>query len=133
MAIFHPLYCTDNTSSEGITALSISMTSSLLLVGTAAGLIHLYDIASHQLLRSISAHKGMSITFLATMLKPPDLVGHISLSLNVSSSADAKDVVPVRPVAPFQRMKDPRAREAHEVTMMLPIQNEVAHCLSSRI
>lgn len=133
MAIFHPLYCTDNTSSEGITALSISMTSSLLLVGTAAGLIHLYDIASHQLLRSISAHKGMSITFLATMLKPPDLVGHISLSLNVSSSADAKDVVPVRPVAPFQRMKDPRAREAHEVTMMLPIQNEVTHCLSSRI
>lgn len=109
------------------------MTSSLLLVGTAAGLIHLYDIASHQLLRSISAHKGMSITFLATMLKPPDLVGHISLSLNVSSSADAKDVVPVRPVAPFQRMKDPRAREAHEVTMMLPIQNEVTHCLSSRI
>ena len=133
MAIFHPLYCTDNTSSEGITALSISMTSSLLLVGTGSGLIHLYDIASHQLLRSISAHKGMSITFLATMLKPPDLVGHISLSLNVSSSADAKDVVPVRPVAPFQRMKDPRAREAHEVTMMLPIQNEVTHCLSSRI
>lgn len=102
-------------------AISISMTTSLLLVGTVSGLIHLYDIASHQLLRSISAHKGMSITFLATMLKPPDLVGHISLS----SSADAKDVIPVRHVAPFQRMKDPKARETHEVTMMLPIQDEV--------
>ncbi|KIM68122.1 hypothetical protein SCLCIDRAFT_1209520 [Scleroderma citrinum Foug A] len=108
------------TMSEGVMAISISMTTSLLLVGTVSGLIHLYDIASHQLLRSISAHKGMSITFLATMLKPPDLVGHISLS----SSADAKDVIPVRHVAPFQRMKDPKAREAHEVTMMLPVQDE---------
>ncbi|KAL4062481.1 WD40-repeat-containing domain protein [Scleroderma citrinum] len=115
------------TVGEGVTALSISMTTSLLLVGTTSGLIHLYDIASHQLLRSISAHKGMSITFLATMLKPPDLVGHISLSLNVSSSAEAKDVIPVRPVAPFQRMKDPKAREAHEVTMMLPVQDKTLY------
>lgn len=115
------------TVDQPVTALSISITASLLLVGTATGLIHIYDIASHQLLRSISAHKGMSVTLLATMLKPPDLVGHISLSLNVASSAEAKDVIPVKPVAPFQRMRDPKAREAHEVTMMLPVQDKTPY------
>lgn len=59
------------------------------------------------------------------MLKPPDLVGHISLSLNLGSSADAKDIIPMRPVVPFHRMKDSKAREAHEVAMMLPVQEEV--------
>lgn len=111
--------------SQPITVLTISLTSSLLLVGTATGLIHIYDIASHQLLRTISAHKGMSISHLTTMLKPPDLVGHISLSLNLGSSADAKDIIPMRPVVPFHRMKDSKAREAHEVAMMLPVQEEV--------
>ncbi|OJA12435.1 hypothetical protein AZE42_08093 [Rhizopogon vesiculosus] len=43
------------------------------------------------------------------MLKPPDLIGHISLSLNLGSSFDAKDV---------------KAREAHEVMMMLPVPPE---------
>jgi pre-rRNA-processing protein IPI3 len=94
-------------------------------VGTATGLIHIYDITSHQLLRTISTHKGMSISHLATMLKPPDLVGHISLSLNIGSSADAKDIIPMRPVVPFHRMKDSKAREAHEVAMILPVQDEV--------
>ncbi|KAI6122663.1 WD40-repeat-containing domain protein [Pisolithus croceorrhizus] len=115
------------TVDQPVTALAMSITTSLLLVGTATGLIHVYDIASHQLLRSISAHKGMSITLLATMLKPPDLVGHISLSLNVASSAEAKDVIPVKPVAPFQRMRDPKARETHEVTMMLPVQDKTPY------
>lgn len=109
---------------QPITAITISLTSSLLLVGTATGLIHIYDITSHQLLRTISTHKGMSISHLATMLKPPDLVGHISLSLNIGSSADAKDIIPMRPVAPFHRMKDSKAREAHEVAMILPVQDE---------
>ena len=54
------------------------------------------------------------------MLKPPDLIGHISLSLNLGSFSDAKDVIPVRPVVPFYRMKDTKARDAHEVTMMAP-------------
>jgi pre-rRNA-processing protein IPI3 len=111
--------------SQPITALTISLTGSLLLVGTATGLVHLYDIASHQLLRTISTHKGMSISHLATMLKPPDLIGHVSLSLNVGSFSDAKDVIPVRPVVPFHRMKDAKARDAHEVMMMLPVQVEV--------
>lgn len=111
---------------QPVTALCISMSGSLLVVGTASGLIHVYDIASHQLLRTISTHKSMSISFLATMLRPPDLVGHISLSLNVASVTDARDVMPVRPVAAFHRMRDVNARELHEVSMMLPITNEVS-------
>lgn len=58
------------------------------------------------------------------MLKPPDLVGHISLSLSVGSSADAKDIIPMRPIVPFHRTKDSKARETHEVAMILPVQDE---------
>ncbi|KAK7686421.1 hypothetical protein QCA50_010645 [Cerrena zonata] len=103
---------------QSITTLSISLTSSHLLVGTQPGLIQIYDIASHQLLRTISTHKGFSITHLSTMLKPPDLVGHVSLSLG--GAGDAKEPMPVRHITPFQRMRDPKAREAHEVGIMLP-------------
>ncbi|CAL1714772.1 unnamed protein product [Somion occarium] len=108
--------------SQPITTLAISLTSSLLLVGTATGLIQIYDIASHQLLRTISTHKGFSITHLSTMLKPPDLVGHVSLSLGTGSTPDARESIPVKPVTPFQRMRDPKARELHEVAIMLPAQ-----------
>ncbi|OJA17519.1 hypothetical protein AZE42_08249 [Rhizopogon vesiculosus] len=76
-----------------ITALTISLIGSLRFVGTAAGTVHIYDIASHQLLRTISMHKGMSISHLATMLKPPDLIGHISLSLNLGNFSDVKDII----------------------------------------
>lgn len=107
---------------QPIKALTLSLTSSLLLVGTGDGLIHLYDVASHQLLRSILTHKGLSITHLRTMLKPPDLIGHVSLSLNAGGSVDAKEGLPQRPVAAFQRMQDPNAREAHEIAVKLPIQ-----------
>jgi pre-rRNA-processing protein IPI3 len=109
---------------DAITALAISLTSSLLLVGTAAGLIYVYDIPSHQPLRTISTHQGYSITCLASILKPPDLIGHISLSLAINSVADAKDVIP-KPVSPFQRTRDAKAREAHEVPMTLPAQKTV--------
>jgi len=54
------------------------------------------------------------------MLKPPDLIGHVSLSLNVSSTADAKDSIPVKPVVQFHRTKDPKMREAHDTSMILP-------------
>ncbi|KAK0202802.1 WD40 repeat-like protein [Desarmillaria ectypa] len=105
---------------QDVTCLSISFTGSLLLVGTSLGLIHIYDIASHQLLRVISTHKGFSITYLATMLKPLDLIGHISLSMNFT---DARDVIPVKPVLPFQRMRDAKTRDMHEVSLLLPPRN----------
>ncbi|KAH7929113.1 WD40 repeat-like protein [Leucogyrophana mollusca] len=107
---------------QPITTLALSLTTSLLLVGTATGLILVHDVASHQLLRTISTHKGVPITHLATLLKPPDLFGHISLNLSPSVSLNSADLIPVRPVAPFQRMRDAKAREAHEVAMILPVQ-----------
>ena len=108
--------------------MTISLSSSLLLVGTATGILQIFDIASHQPLRNFSTHKGFSITHIQTMLKPPDLIGHVSLSLNVGSAADPRETIPVRPVAPFQRMRDPKTREAHEVVMMLPTSASVCFC-----
>ncbi|KAH8832482.1 WD40-repeat-containing domain protein [Flagelloscypha sp. PMI_526] len=109
--------------SEPVTALVISLTGSLLLVGTSIGLIHVYDIPSSQRLRTISSHKGTPITYLKTLPKPLDLIGHVSLSLipPSSSSADGiKDIVPTKPILPFQRIKDSKAREAHEISVLLP-------------
>lgn len=103
----------------------MSLTSTNLLVGTSDGLIHIYDVPSHQLLRTISNHKGMSIAHLQTMVKPPDLMGHISLEFRSGSSNDAKDTIPVKPVMNFQKTRDPKPRHAHEITAMLPAGNKV--------
>ncbi len=100
--------------------MAISLTSSMLLVGTIAGLIYVYDIASHQLLRTLSSHKGTTITHLSTMLRPPDLIGHINSTLTTGGATDMKENIPVRPVAPFQRIRDAKAREAHDVSLLLP-------------
>lgn len=96
----------------------------MLLAGTAAGSIHLYDIASHQLLRTISntALKGLAITHLETLLRPSDLIGHVSASLGASTGVggvSARDVLPTRPIVAFQRIRDMKAREAHEVLVAL--------------
>lgn len=116
--------------SEPVVSITISLTSTLLLAGTSTGIIHIYDIPSHQLLRSISTHKGFSIAHLATMLKPPDLIGHVSLSINAGHSSES---IPVRHVAPFQRMRDAKSRDAHDITMILPVQDNVCnHPVSSR-
>lgn len=53
------------------------------------------------------------------MMKPPDLSGHISIDFKVGASADLKDTIPVKPVVPFQRTRDPKIREAHEVLVLL--------------
>ena len=111
--------------------MTISLTGSSLLVGTEGGLIQLYDVASHQLLRTISSHKGGAIKFLRSILKPIDLVGHVSLNLHVNGATDAKDVIPVRPVLPFQRIKDVKLRDTHEVTIMLPAMRSVSNLSSS--
>ena len=111
--------------------MTISLTGSSLLVGTEGGLVHLYDVASHQLLRTISSHKGSTITFLRSILKPIDLVGHVSLNLHVNGATDAKDVLPARPILPFQRIKDAKLRDAHEVTIMLPGVRSVSNLGSS--
>ena len=100
------------------------MTASQLLAGTFSGQIHIYDVESHQLLRSINTYKdkGLTVNSLATFLKPPDLPGHVSFG---DGGAAARDADPVRHVAPFQRTRDASAREKHEVSIMLPIQTSV--------
>ena len=87
-----------------------------MLVGTALGNVHVYDVPSHQLLRTINAHPGpgLAVTHLTALLKPPDLIGHVQLG------GDKDGGIPVLPIVPFQRMREARPREAHEVTMMLP-------------
>lgn len=100
----------------------------MLLAGTALGNVHVYDVPSHQLLRTINAHPGpgLAVTHLATLLKPPDLVGHVRLD------GDRDGGIPVRPIMPFQRMREARPREAHEVTMMLPHAQKVCSCLGKK-
>ena len=101
----------------------------MLLAGTALGNVHVYDVPSHQLLRTINAHPGpgLAVTHLTTLLKPPDLIGHVRLD------GDKGGGIPVRPIVPFQRMREARPREAHEVTMMLPHAQKVrAFFCSSR-
>jgi hypothetical protein len=87
--------------------------------------VRVYDVPSHQLLRIINAHSGpgLAVTFLTTLLKPPDLIGHVRLG------EDRDYGIPVRPIVPFQRMREARPREAHEVTMMLPHAQQVCFYL----
>ncbi|KLO17981.1 pre-rRNA-processing protein IPI3 [Schizopora paradoxa] len=111
------------TVGQPVSAMAISLNASSLIVGTENGLVNVYDIASHQLLKSISSHKGLAITYLVPMLRPPDLIGHTSISLS-TSNITTKESLPLKPIAPFQRIRDPKAREAHEVPMILPLSTE---------
>ena len=115
----YPHYCR-----QQVTALSLAMTASQLLVGTSSGQIHIYDVESRQLLRSIDVYKdkGLAVASLTTLLKPPDLFGHVSFG---DGGASTRDADPVRPVAPFQKIRNASAREKHEVAVMLPIQSSV--------
>ncbi|CAE6382232.1 unnamed protein product [Rhizoctonia solani] len=107
----------DSRSSEAeisvgqpITSICISFTSTHLLVGTTSGAILVYDLESHQLLRSIATHKdkGLAVVYLQCMLKPID------------HDTREKDPIPLRPVVPFQRTRDLKARETHQVMVMIP-------------
>ncbi len=100
---------------SAVTSMAISMTGAFLIVGTAAGEVHVYDIASHQLIRKItSSVRGMQINDVQTMLKPPDLMGHA----NLRSPSALNESIPVRPISAFHRTKDPKARQAHEALIM---------------
>jgi pre-rRNA-processing protein IPI3 len=82
--------------------------------------VQIYDVRSHQLLRAISTHKGNRIAHVETLLRPSDLIGHVSIG------GQQHDSIPVRPIAPFQRTRDAKTRETHEVTMLLPALNTVS-------
>ncbi|TDL24019.1 WD40 repeat-like protein [Rickenella mellea] len=110
-----------------VLAITISLTSSLLIAGTQSGLVQMFDIASHQLVRSISAHKGLRVHSVQCMLRPPDLVGHghvqAGFGAGVRGGGKEEGMV-TRPIVPFQRIKDVKTRENHEVLMLLPVRND---------
>ena len=55
------------------------------------------------------------------MLRPLDLVGHVGASLGTGGGViNVKEVLPIRPIVPFQRIRDSKTREAHEVLIALP-------------
>jgi pre-rRNA-processing protein IPI3 len=89
------------------------MSSSLVLAGTAAGSVQVFDVESHQLLRSVTTYKDkdLRITAVATMLKPLDLIGHVNLNVDASDGF----AVYVKPVAPFMKVKDAKKREKKEI------------------
>lgn len=95
--------------------MTISLTTSLLIVGTAAGRILVYDIKSHQLIRTINCAKDFVVNSLQVMLKPQDLMGHATIGAAKNDSS----VVPIRSVTAFQRTRDSKMREAHEVPILL--------------
>ncbi|KZV72236.1 WD40 repeat-like protein [Peniophora sp. CONT] len=99
---------------EPVSALALSLTASLLLVGTAPGLVHVYDVRSHQLLRTISVHKGARITHLEAISKPPDLVGHVSLVRAANNEAPQP-----RPIVALQRTRDVSSRTRRDVSVVL--------------
>ncbi|KAF8317122.1 WD40 repeat-like protein [Clavulina sp. PMI_390] len=101
---------------DPITCMTISLTSSLLVLGTTTGHIIFFDIKSHQRTKTIDCQKGFSVHSLQMMIKPQDLMGHaiIGAAKNDSNS------IPIRTVKEFQRIRDPKAREAHEVSLLLP-------------
>jgi len=106
---------------ESPTCMSLSMNANHLLIGLETGLVHIYDVSSHQLLRTITNHKGQPIIKVGTIIKPSDLMGHVEFG----ETSVLKEDVPIRPLLPFQRVRDPRAREAHEVSVLLPQANIV--------
>lgn len=95
-------------------SLTLSLTGSVLLVGTNNGLIQLYDVPSHQLVRTINTRQGFPVTHLSTMIKPTDLVGQMNVTLGFATEA----TLPTRPIASFHRTRDLASRDAHEVQMM---------------
>jgi pre-rRNA-processing protein IPI3 len=56
------------------------------------------------------------------MLKPPDLMNHVHLGVGAS----AVEQIPLRTVKAFQRIRDAKEREKHEVSIMLPPNENVS-------
>ncbi|KAG9057857.1 Pre-rRNA-processing protein ipi3 [Serendipita sp. 407] len=111
---------TENVLNVGsrIITIALSLTSKLL-VGTQQGNILIYDTVSLQLLRTIQTSQSPAaspVTFLTTLLKPLDLLGHTQLSL---SGKALEDSVPIRPVMPFGRARDVKGK-GREVAIVLP-------------
>lgn len=106
--------------------MTLSITGSILLIGAATGQVHLYDVASHQLLKTVNTHQGFRATYLSTFLKPQDLTGHVTLG-----SASHLDTIPSHPISSLHRIRDATARTIHDVPVMLPIPSDAPASTSS--
>ncbi|KAG9047524.1 Pre-rRNA-processing protein ipi3 [Tulasnella sp. UAMH 9824] len=104
------------SAGQEVTSLAISFTGSTLLVGTATGVVQIYDIPSHQLIRSINVQQGFAVTHVSSFLKPLDLVGQMTIG-----GPSPTDNISVRPISSFHRIRDQASRDAHEVPITLPI------------
>lgn len=105
-------------NSAKVTTLALTATSRLL-IGTSQGQINIYDTASLQLVKTIQTSQSTApvpVTFLSTLSKPVDLVGHVQLSVN---GRPHEESIPVRPVLPFARARDTKGK-GREVSMVLP-------------
>jgi pre-rRNA-processing protein IPI3 len=105
-------------NSSKVTTLALTATSRLL-IGTSQGQINIYDTASLQLIKTIQTSQStppVPVTFLNTLSKPVDLVGHVQLSVN---GRPHEESIPVRPVLPFARARDTKGK-GREVSMVLP-------------
>lgn len=94
------------------------MSNTHLLTGTAAGQIHVHSLPSHQLLRSINAHHGNGpVTYLTTLLKPPDLVAGAG---QTAPGGRIGEAWPLMEVKPLERMRVGKAaRDVQEVSVLL--------------
>lgn len=94
------------------------MSNTHLLSGTSTGQIHIHSLPSHQLLRSINAHQGNGpVTYLTTLLKPPDLV---TTAGQTAPGSRVSDAWPLMEVKPLERMRVGKAaRDVQEVSLML--------------
>lgn len=106
------------TAGSKVSTLALTTTSQLL-IGTHSGLIHVYDTLSLQLLRTISTSQSPSptpVTFLTTVPKPIDLIGHVQLYMDHQNQGESMSV---RPVMPFGRVREVKGA-GREVSLILP-------------
>lgn len=108
-----------------VTALALTSTARLL-VGTIQGHINIYDTTSLQLIKTIHTSQSSSplpITFISTLSKPVDLVGHAQLHVN---GTQHDETAPIRPVMPIARSRDTKGKD-REVSLMLPKQPNTSY------
>jgi len=102
-----------------ITALSLSLSATHLLVGTQSADIHIHSLPSHQHLRSLSSHAG-PITYISTLLRPPDLVSGGGATSSGAATSTKSESWPIMDIKPLERMRMGKpARDVQEVTMMI--------------
>jgi pre-rRNA-processing protein IPI3 len=97
----------------------------VLLVGTSTSHIHIVNLPSLQLVRTVPAPASNSgpISFISTLLRPPDLVGRIggAQENNGAAGPDADDEWPVRPVGPLGRTIVPKEGQARQRSVLVKL------------